>query len=70
MSKQGDYWKTRFIQLEEAEHNKSVELMKQIEAECFKAEQELTKRINEWYARIAVNNDISLSEAKKLLKDN
>ena len=70
MSKQGDYWKTRFIQLEDAEHNKSVELMKQIEAECFKAEQELTKRINEWYARIAVNNDISLSEAKKLLKDN
>lgn len=68
--KSKSYWQKRFEQLENARHSQSQELVKELEKDIKLAQKELEKEINNWYARIAVNNDISIREAKKLLKAN
>ena len=68
--KSKSYWQKRFEQLENARHSQSEELIKDLEKDIKLAQKELEKEINNWYARIAVNNDISIREAKKLLKAN
>lgn len=68
--KSKSYWQQRFEQLENARHDVSEELIEELDKEIRLAQKELEKEINNWYARIAVNNDISIREAKKLLKAN
>lgn len=62
------YWQKRFEMLEQAQHNKSVSYYKDLEKAYIQTMQEMEKNIARWYQRFAKNNEISLEEAKRLLK--
>lgn len=64
------YWAKRFMQLEEAQINKGADYCAELEKQYKKAEKEIEKQIAVWYARFASNNEISMSDAKKLLISN
>lgn len=68
--KNRDYWKERFQQLEEASHKKGIEYCHMLDEQYRKAVNELEKEIRSWYQRIAKNNNISMTDAKKLLNKN
>lgn len=62
-----DYWRGRFSQLEQELSNSSKINYIQI-AKIFKATfEDIEKQIENWYNRIAINNKLTLAEAKKLL---
>lgn len=65
-----DYWRKRSLQLEEALNNKGIEYYHELERQYKKAALETTKEINKLYTRLASENNITLSEAKKLLTGN
>ena len=67
--KNSDYWKQRFDQIEQSANNQSVEYIKSLEEKYRKAAQALDGKINAWYQRLAANNGVSMTEAKKLLND-
>ncbi len=69
-TKTNDYWRGRTLQLEDALNNKGVEYYHDLERLYQKAANETTKEINKLYTRLATENGISLSEAKKLLTGN
>lgn len=65
-----EYWSKRFEQLELSlikNEDKFNELLKD---EYNKAFNSIQKEINNWFVRFAVNNQISLQEAKRLLNTN
>lgn len=62
-----DYWKKRFLQLEAAQNQKGKNCCKEIEQQYQTSIRSIDKKINEWYGRIAVNNDVTMQEAYKLL---
>lgn len=62
-----EYWQECFQQLEEAQHDTSVQTMQGIEQEFRRTEQVLDGKINAWYQRFASNNKISMIEARRLL---
>ena len=62
------YWQKRFEMLEQAQHNKSASYYKDLEKAYIQTMQEMEKDIARWYQRFAKNNEISLDEAKRLLK--
>ena len=62
-----DYWSGRFQQLEEAQHDKSLKKMQEIEQQFRRSEQVIQGKINAWYQRFADNNGISKKEANRLL---
>ena len=61
-----EYWQERFRQLEESQHDTSVQTVQEIEQEFRRAEQALDGKINAWYQRFAANNGISMVEARRL----
>lgn len=63
-----EYWKKRFQMLEERNHDKADKLSEKLRKEYAKAEKEIEKLTYEWYGRIAANNEVSMDEARKLLK--
>ena len=63
-----DYWRKRFEMLEQAQHEKSATYYKDLEKAYIKTMQEIEKDIARWYQRFAENNEITLDEAKQLLK--
>ena len=65
-----DYWRKRSLQLENTLNNKGVQYYHDLERLYQKAANETTKEINRLYTRLATENGISLSEAKKLLTGN
>lgn len=65
--KNSEYWKERFEQLEQASHRKGIEYCHELDEQFQKASMEIDKEIRNWYQRIAINNNISFVEAKKLL---
>lgn len=62
------YWQKRFEMLEQAQHNKSASYYKDLEKAYIQTMQEMEKDIARWYQRFSKNNEISLDEAKQLLK--
>ena len=62
-----EYWQNRFEQLEKASHQEALTTYNQVEQEYIKAQQEIERKINNWYVRVAQNNQISMTDAKKLL---
>ena len=62
-----DYWKKRFLQLEESQNKKGKDCCKEIEQQYQTSIRSIDKKINEWYGRLAVNNDVTMQEAYKLL---
>lgn len=65
-----DYWQERFIKEEERRNKDARTYLSSIEKQYDKALRNIEKDINNWYSRLAKNNDISLREAKMLLSKN
>lgn len=62
------YWKERFVQLEQGQFYTAMGEYGKIETFFNQAQKELQDEIELWYSRLANNNGVSMSEAKKLLK--
>lgn len=62
-----EYWRRRFLLLEAARERRGLEYLEAFDAACKRAQAGIRDDIERWYARFAVNNGISLLEAKKLL---
>lgn len=61
------YWKKRFEQLEQASHDYGVKTYAEIEPAFTAAQRSIQSEITYWYARFAVNNNITFAEARKWL---
>lgn len=68
MTKSRDYWRKRFELLEDAQNRKAVNYYKDLEKAYVQTMSEIEKDIARWYQRFAKNNEITLDEAKRLLK--
>jgi SPP1 gp7 family putative phage head morphogenesis protein len=65
--KNSSYWKKRFEILEESAVKKGADYYESLDKEYRKAQKAIDAKINVWYQRFANNNEISLSEARRLL---
>lgn len=65
--KNSDYWKKRFEQLEDAANKKGLATTADLEVQYLKTQRQLESQINSWYQRFAVNNQVTMAEARKML---
>lgn len=65
--KNSDYWKKRFEILEDAAISKGESYLETLDAQYREASRQIESQIATWYQRFAINNNISLSEARRLL---
>jgi SPP1 gp7 family putative phage head morphogenesis protein len=65
--KNNSYWKKRFQLFEQLEHKEASSLLYQLEEHYTKAQREIERQIESWYQRFAVNNQMNMAEARKLL---
>ena len=70
MTKPRSYWQKRFELLEDMQYNKTASYNKDLEKAYIQTMKEIEKDIARWYQRFATNNEISLGEAKQLLRTN
>ncbi len=63
------YWKERFKQLEAAQNRKGADTYLEIENQYRQAQKEIEGKINTWYQRFATNNNLSMAEARRMLRD-
>lgn len=68
--KNGIYWKKRFAALEHEQHKKDEAYIKDLGQQFRMASARMEADIEKWYYRLAENNDITYTAAKKLLKAN
>lgn len=61
------YWQERFKQMEDAQHDTSVQKVQEIQEQFDRSLATINGKINAWYQRLADNNGISMQEARKLL---
>ncbi|MBR4863045.1 MAG: minor capsid protein [Oscillospiraceae bacterium] len=61
------YWAQRMKNMEEALLDQSYSYVQNLDAQFARAQAEIEKQIAVWYRRFAVNNEITLAEAKRLL---
>lgn len=62
-----EYWKQRFVELEEAQNKDIEKYLSDLRKEYNRSLLRIEKDITDWYARLAENNDLTLTGAKKLL---
>lgn len=67
MSSNAEYWAKRFEELEKAQLLNEAKYITELQEAYEKALYSVKKEINTWLARFAINNQISLKEAKKWL---
>lgn len=65
--KSKSYWQKRFEFLENQRNKTASQTVKSVTPAFDQAQAQIDKEINAWYARFAQNNEISLTDAKKLL---
>ena len=65
--KNSEYWKKRFVEMEEATHQTSVKKIFNIQDQFDKSAKVINEKINSWYQRYAENNNMSMLDAKKSL---
>lgn len=65
--KNADYWRARFAILEESAHRRGDRYLRELEDIYRSAEQSVRKEIESWYQRFAVNNKLTLTEARRML---
>lgn len=65
--KNSEYWKKRFVEMEEATHQTSVKKIFNIQEQFDKSAKVINEKINAWYQRYAENNNMSMLDAKKSL---
>ena len=63
-----EYWQERMLAIENQSHKKGLKYAEHIDKQFRIAERNLNRQIEYWYNKIALNNDISLSAAKELLR--
>lgn len=68
--KNAEYWKKRFAQLEDEQYKKCEDYIEDIERQFRMAQNSIQADIEKWYYRLAENNDITYSAAKKMLSKN
>lgn len=68
MANNRDYWRRRFELLEDAQTRKAESYYLDLEKAYVQTMDAIEKDILKWYNRFAKNNEISLAEAKRLLK--
>ena len=62
-----EYWQKRFQAVEDMNNKSARKTVQSIIPSFDKAQAQIEKEINAWYARFASNEGITLTEAKKLL---
>ncbi len=62
-----DYWAQRMKNMEDALKDQSFAYVENLEARFAAAQADVEKQIAAWYQRFAVNNEITLADAKRLL---
>lgn len=67
VAKKNKYWQDRLVLIKEAQLKKDLQYYAELEKQYKKASANIEREINNWYGRFAVNNKISLLEAKKRL---
>ena len=67
MAKSKDYWKKRFEKLEDDTYRKSQAYYQDLQKQFRRTSNEIEMQISSWYYRLADNNEISYSLAKKSL---
>lgn len=67
MMKNSDYWRKRFVQMENAQNQLASKNCADIEKFYRDAQKQLEGQIARWYQRFADNNKISMAEARKWL---
>ena len=65
--KDGEYWKQRFKQMEEAQNDTSISKAQEIQEKFDRSLAAIDGKINAWYQRLANNNGVSMQEARKML---
>lgn len=65
--KHSEYWESRMLLIEEAQHRKDEQYFLNLDKQYKKLSAEIEREISRWYVRFANNNKISLTEAKRLL---
>lgn len=65
--KNSAYWKKRFEQIEQGQNQKGIDCYADIEKQYRRAQRQIESQISAWYQRFADNNQISLSEARRML---
>lgn len=63
-----NYWQARFAKMEAEQHKKDQEYIKDLERQFQIAQNNMQADMEKWYYRLAENNDITYTAAKKLLK--
>ena len=63
-----NYWQARFATMEADQHKKDKEYIKDLERQFQIAQNNMQADMEKWYYRLAENNDITYTAAKKLLK--
>ena len=61
------YWIKRMSEVEAAQHKTGMDAYQDIESQYQEMQRSIEAQISKWYARLAANNGISLTEAHKLL---
>lgn len=65
MTKSNEYWKNRFIGLEKVLNKYGQNSYRDVEPIFIQAQKEIQDQIDIWYTRLAVNNKISMQDARK-----
>ena len=65
--RKGAYWQERFKQMENAQHDTSVQKAQEIQEQFDRSLVAIDGKINAWYQRLADNNGVSMQEARKML---
>lgn len=65
--KNSAYWKKRFELLEQSQNQIGLDCFADIEKQYRKAQRQIESQIRAWYQRFADNNQISLSDARRML---
>lgn len=63
-----DYWHERMLAVENMAHEKSAKYLANIDKQFRLAERNMQRDIEQWYQRLADNNEISLAKAKEMLR--
>ena len=65
--KNSEYWKTRFEILESRNNQSALEYYANLEKQYRLAAQNIQKEMDSWFMRYAKENQITMSEARKIL---
>lgn len=67
MKRDAKYWAERFKLIEQAEHNQGAAAAVEIEKQYREAQRQIEAKLDAWYRRFAQNNQVSMTEARKML---